>query len=182
MEVEVGNLLGVDGKGAEALKGRSEGPKSVIKNALQDNSVGARRTTAVSRAWKRSAKWLGELGRLKDPGEKENALNELIKYNHPAHQQSPPRENRKMGSLPSKLGDLFLTTLGCSTRSGLSAFANVLRIMLTCRSEMLSGRQFTNGRSGSTMGRRRGSGGNISSLKEPTVGHLRNQAREMLSG
>ena len=58
VEEEAASLLAVDGKAKEAIMGRRDGPKFVIKSALGENNGGARRTIAVSRAWRRSTRWL----------------------------------------------------------------------------------------------------------------------------
>ena len=54
MEEDTASLLAVDGKAKEAIMGRNDGPKFVMKSALGENNGGTRRTTAVSRAWRRS--------------------------------------------------------------------------------------------------------------------------------
>lgn len=56
----------------------------MVRNAISDNDVGARRTIAVSRAWRRSARWLNDLGHAKTQGEKDDATRKLLYYNHPA--------------------------------------------------------------------------------------------------
>ena len=66
MEMEVAGLMGIDGKELEAISGRAEGPKFVQRCALEEEVVGARRTSAVSRAWRRSAGWLSELLRTQN--------------------------------------------------------------------------------------------------------------------
>ena len=72
MEDEVAMLVGAEGKARVALGGRAKGPQFVIKSVLGDNDGGARRTTAVSRAWRRSAKWLTTLAG--QPGRKPREL------------------------------------------------------------------------------------------------------------
>ena len=61
VEEDAASLLAVDCKAKEAIMGRSDGPKFVIKSALGENNGGARRTIAVSRAWRRSTRWLNIL-------------------------------------------------------------------------------------------------------------------------
>ena len=58
-----------------------------IRNAIKDNDVGARRTTAVSRSWRRSASWLNDLEQAKTQEEKDDAFRKLLYYRHHAHPQ-----------------------------------------------------------------------------------------------
>ena len=49
----------------EIGSGRTEGPQFVQKSAFEDSKGGgARKTTALSRAWRRTANWLGNLTKL----------------------------------------------------------------------------------------------------------------------
>ena len=52
MEREVVNLMAIDDKEAQTYLGRADGPKFVLKNALENGGGGTRKTTAVSRAWR----------------------------------------------------------------------------------------------------------------------------------
>lgn len=71
------SLLGVEGKAKEALNGRGSGPQFVIKSALGENSGGTRRTAAVSRAYRRSAKWLNTLAGQATAADKRLAAHRL---------------------------------------------------------------------------------------------------------
>ena len=55
-------------------------------NALENEQGGARRTTAVSRAWRRQAGWLGDLQSTNRQLAWEAALLKILTYRHP----SPP--------------------------------------------------------------------------------------------
>ena len=61
MEAKVAGLMGKEGKEMEALMGRAEGPGFVMRCALEEEVAGARKTSAVSRAWRRSAGWLSDI-------------------------------------------------------------------------------------------------------------------------
>ena len=56
----------------------------MVKSALGDNDGGTRRTTAVSRAWRRSAKWLTVLAGQPTQQQRRAAINRLRYYKHPA--------------------------------------------------------------------------------------------------
>ena len=86
MEKETISLLALDEKEAKRYVGRAEGPKFVQKNALENEQGGTRRTTVVSRAWRRSAGWLDVLEYTNRELAWEAALLKLLTYRHP----SPP--------------------------------------------------------------------------------------------
>ena len=87
MEDEVASLLCVDRSTKNNEWGRQEGPTFVVRNAFKDNEVGARRTTAVSRAWRRSARWLNDLRHAKTLEDKDDTIRKLLFYCHPAPPQ-----------------------------------------------------------------------------------------------
>ena len=84
MESEAASLMALDGREKAALEGRSEGPKFVITSALGENGGSSRRTTAVSRAWRRSAKWLAVITSGANEDERQAARRRLKHYEHPA--------------------------------------------------------------------------------------------------
>ena len=84
MEDEAASLMALDGREKAALEGRSEGPKFVVTSALGENSGSSRRTIAVSRAWRRSAKWLAVITSGAKDNEKQAARRRLKNYEHPA--------------------------------------------------------------------------------------------------
>ena len=64
MEAEVTSLMGMDCKEMETLTGRTKGPTFVQSCALDVDIAGTRKTTSVSRAWRRTAGWLSDLMRV----------------------------------------------------------------------------------------------------------------------
>ena len=61
-----------------------KGPTFVLKDPLRNaNGAGARRTTAVSRAWRKCANWLGHLYHKCDEKEKAEAIRKILYYKHP---------------------------------------------------------------------------------------------------
>ena len=105
MEEETTSLHAVDGKTKEAMKGRADGPKFVIKSALGENDGGTRRTTAVSGAWRRSAKWLNILAGQTIVKESESATHRLRSYVHLAPEVGGARHSRGRASPFLRLGD-----------------------------------------------------------------------------
>ena len=97
MEDEVASLLGADGKEKEALAGGRGGPQFVIKSASGDNSGSTRRTTAVSRAWRRSVKWLNVLARPATEADKKLATNRLRSYEQPSPEIGGATPRQKKG-------------------------------------------------------------------------------------
>ena len=86
MDKEAISLLTLDDKAAKQYVGRADGPKFVQKNALGNEQGGTRRTTAVSRAWRRTAGWLDDLLKTHRQLAWEAALLKILTYRHP----SPP--------------------------------------------------------------------------------------------
>ena len=87
MEAEVGGLMGKEGKELEALMGRTEGPIFVQRCALGDEAGGARKTSSISRAWRRSARWLTDVLRSHNLVDTKMYKRKLMTYSHP-----PPDE------------------------------------------------------------------------------------------
>ena len=75
LEGEMAGLMGVDGKAKKVLTGRREGPKLATESCISDTDGGARQTTEVSRAWRRSAKWLTILVGKPTDNERKAAVN-----------------------------------------------------------------------------------------------------------
>ena len=107
MEEEMASLLCVDRSSKKNEWGRQDGPSFVVRNAISDNDVGARRTIAVSRAWRRSARWLNDLGHAKTQEEKDDATRKLLYYRHPARQKSVLPRSSLQGLRASMPGDPF---------------------------------------------------------------------------
>ena len=84
MEEEVVSLLALDDKVAKKFTGRAEGPTFVLRNALENEQGGTRRTTSVSRAWRRTAGWLDDLLKADQMLAREEAVHKLLNYRHPA--------------------------------------------------------------------------------------------------
>ena len=61
IEEELCAVEGVEGMQSQARKGRSNGARFCWKPAMGDDTAGAAKTTSVSRAWRRTAKWLGDI-------------------------------------------------------------------------------------------------------------------------
>ena len=83
MEDELISLMALDDDEAKKYRGRSDGPKCVIRNALSEGAAGSRRTTAVSRCWRKMAGWLQDLSGAKCKKEKAEAVRKLLYYRHP---------------------------------------------------------------------------------------------------
>jgi len=83
MENELISLMALDDDEAKKYRGRSDGPKYVIRNALGEGAAGSRRTTAVLRWWRKMAGWLQDLSGAKCKKEKAEAVRKLLYYRHP---------------------------------------------------------------------------------------------------
>ena len=88
MEKEAVDLLALDDKAATQYLGRAEGAKFVQMNALENEQGVTRKTTAASRAWRRTAGWLDDLMSTDRQLAWELALLKILKYRHPS---PPPR-------------------------------------------------------------------------------------------
>ena len=64
--------------------GRSKGPTFVHRSALDDEIAGSRKTTSVSRAWRRTANWLDDLQKSKWIAKSKLAAKKNSNYSHPA--------------------------------------------------------------------------------------------------
>ena len=83
VESEVGELMGKEGKELEALMGRTSGPVFVQRCALGEVTGGTRKTSSTSRAWKKSAGWLGDILRTRGLVEEKVYKRKLLTYCHP---------------------------------------------------------------------------------------------------
>ncbi len=83
IEEELCVVEGLEGIQAEAKKGRSEGPRFCWKPALGDDTAGAAKTTSASRAWRKTAKWLGDVVHTKLVQRAETARWKVRFYRHP---------------------------------------------------------------------------------------------------
>ena len=71
------------------LVSRLQGPVFVQKDALQNGSnAGARKTTAVSRAWRKTANWLSSLKHKRSQKEMVEARRNILSYKHPRPRQT----------------------------------------------------------------------------------------------
>ena len=84
MEAEVAGLMGKEGKEMEALMGRTSGPVFVQRCALEEEVAGARKTSSVSRAWRRSAGWLSDILRTRNLVEAKACKRKVMTYIHPS--------------------------------------------------------------------------------------------------
>ena len=67
----------------EALTGRGEGPKFALRCAMEEEVAGAKKTSAVSRAWRRSAGWLSDILRTRNMVEAKWCKRKVVAYQHP---------------------------------------------------------------------------------------------------
>ena len=84
LEREAVSLMAIDDKEAKQILGRAQGPQFVQKDALESRQQGTRKTTSVSRAWRRTAGWLSDLLNTSILMAKEEAMRKLLTYHHPS--------------------------------------------------------------------------------------------------
>jgi len=82
LEAELTDIYGLTPSKAKPFLGRSSGPKFVWRSAL-DEQIGIRKTTSVSRAWRRTANWLTELNGTKKLVAAKVAVSKILWYSHP---------------------------------------------------------------------------------------------------
>jgi len=97
MENEIVSLTPMDEKQKEAMVGRSLGPQFVQKCALGDDVSAPRRTTATSRAWRRTVGWLDELASSVNVVVKLAAKHRLCTYQHPEPNKSKATQEQLEG-------------------------------------------------------------------------------------
>ena len=68
----------------EAFMGRAEGLGFLMRCALEKEEAGARNTSAVSRAWRRSAGWLSNILRTRNLVEAKMCRRKVAAYQHPS--------------------------------------------------------------------------------------------------
>ena len=83
IESELCNVEGLDGLQAQARRGRSTGAHFCWTPAMGDDTAGAAKSTSVSRAWRRTAKWLGDITSTKRQDTAEMARWKIRFYRHP---------------------------------------------------------------------------------------------------
>ena len=88
MEDEVASLSCLTDKEKAAVQGRSLWPSFVQTNPLDGGVAGPRKTTAISRAWRRTANLLGDILHSKKLVECEIARRKILQYMHLAPRQS----------------------------------------------------------------------------------------------
>ena len=100
MEQELIDIYGLDPSKASKFSGRSSGPVFVWRSALNDE-IGSRRTTAVSRAWRRTSNWLGEILRTSNLISSKLSVSKVLNYVHPLPNKEkatpPPATDRHPG-------------------------------------------------------------------------------------
>ena len=82
MERELIDIYGLDPSLAKVFLGRSSGPSFVWRSAL-DDEIGVRKSTSVSRAWRRTANWLGDLFKTKNVIAAKLAVSTILTFDHP---------------------------------------------------------------------------------------------------
>ena len=100
METEVASLMGKEGKELGALTGRTLGPAFVHRCALEEDIAGARRTSSVSRAWRRSVGWFSDLLRTAKVVEANVYRRKVVSYKHPPPDQykATPQQLESFGN------------------------------------------------------------------------------------
>ena len=83
IEDELCAVEGLEGRQAQARKGRSIGAHFCWEPAMGDDTTGAANTTSVSRAWRRLAKWLGDITHTKREANAETSRWKNRFYRHP---------------------------------------------------------------------------------------------------
>ena len=83
IETELCAVEGLDGLQAQARTGRSTGARFCWTPAIGDDTAGAAKTTSVSRAWRRTAKWLGDVTNTARQDRAEMARWKIRFYRHP---------------------------------------------------------------------------------------------------
>ena len=76
-------MEGLEGQQAQARKGRSQGAKFRWKPAMGDDTAGAAKSTSISRAWRRTANWLGDIMHTKREANAEVSRWKIRFYRHP---------------------------------------------------------------------------------------------------
>ena len=82
VEREAMSLAAADAP-SDKVASRTEGPKFVLKSAMREQ-IGARKTTAFSRAWRRTANWLSQLLNSTLEARSKLLRRKILWYNHPA--------------------------------------------------------------------------------------------------
>ena len=83
IEEELCAVEGLEGLQSQARKGRSKGARFCWKPAMGDDTTGAAKSTSVSRAWRRTAKWLGDVLNTKRETNAETNRWKIRFYRHP---------------------------------------------------------------------------------------------------
>ena len=83
IEEELCSVEGLEGVQAEARKGRPGGARFCWKPAMGDDTAGAAKTTSVSMAWRKTAKWLGDVQHTKCTKNAESARWKVRFNRHP---------------------------------------------------------------------------------------------------
>ena len=89
IEDELCAVEGLKGRQAQAKRGRSAGARFCWKPAMGDDTAGAAKTTSASRAWRKTAKWLGNVLHTKRGSNADTAMWKVRFYRHP--NLTPPK-------------------------------------------------------------------------------------------
>ena len=96
IEEELCAVEGLDGMQSQARKCRSTGAHFCWKPAMGDDTAGAAKTTSVSRAWRRTAKWLGDILHTKLETVAETVRWKVRFYRHPKPNLAPASSEQAM--------------------------------------------------------------------------------------
>ena len=81
LEKELCQIRGLDEEEAEHFNGRTDGPEFVMTKVAA-NKAAAAKTTSASRAWRRAAVWLAQVGKAKGCKDRLAACWKLFNYKH----------------------------------------------------------------------------------------------------
>jgi len=88
IEAELCAVESLDAKEAAKQSGREKGVKYAWKNPLGDRPPESAKTTAVSRAWRNTACWLGTIAKTKQQAVASTARWRVLHYKHPKPQMA----------------------------------------------------------------------------------------------
>ena len=83
VEAETVDLYPLPENQTKKFFGRTAGPTFVHRSALNDENAGSRKTSSVSRAWRRTAKWLNDILVAKGVSRMMFAVKNVFHYSHP---------------------------------------------------------------------------------------------------